>query len=84
MVGKYVLYEGKPCFVRKLNSNGVIDIVETISKMERRVKVDNENLQLIEKWGVNVFNINQEPSKVKNCQYDWIINMEVSDKRVLN
>lgn len=70
--------------MKKLLANRVVEIVETISKMERKVRIDNESLELLERQGVNVFNLNQEPQKVKNCQYDWIINMKVSDKRVLN
>ena len=70
--------------MKKLLANRVVEIVETISKMERKVKIDNESLELLERQGVNVFDLNQEPQKVKNCQYDWIINMKVGDKRVLN
>jgi len=58
-VGKYVLYQGKPAYVRSLSGNAYIDIVETISKRERKVHV--QNVSLIETHGVNVFKYDKEP-----------------------
>jgi len=81
-VGRYVLYQGKPAYVRSLNGNGYVDIVETISKRERKVHV--QNIDLLETHGVNVFKLDKELAIVKASRYDWILNLTVYDKRILN
>jgi hypothetical protein len=39
LVGRYVLYQGRPAYVRSLKANGMLDIIETISKIERKVTI---------------------------------------------
>ena len=41
-------------------------------------------LSLIQKSGVSVFSLSQEPAFVKNSSFDWVLNLQVKDKRVLN
>ena len=59
LVGKYVLYQGRPAYVKSLRGNKMVEIIETISKIERKVLVSN--LSLIEKFGVNVYQLDKEP-----------------------
>ena len=75
LVGRYVLYQGKPAYVRSLDGNETIDIVETISKRERKVHV--QNVSLLETHGVNVFKLDAEPSIVRASRYDWTIVLKV-------
>lgn len=56
LVGRYALYNSKPVFVRALHGNNTVEIVETISKSEK--KVDISKLNFLEQSGVNVFKLN--------------------------
>ena len=78
LVGRYALYNSKPVYVRALHGNNTVEIVETISKSEKTVDVSK--LKLLERSGVNVFKLNQEPQLIKNSSFDWIINLKVVDK----
>lgn len=82
LVGRYVLYQGRPCYVRSVRANGMLEIIETISKIERKVNI--QNISLIEKYGVNVFKLGFEPQMIQKSNYDWIIDLKVYDKRILN
>ena len=55
-MGRYALYKDKPVYVKALFDDGMVNIVETISKMD--YKVHFSTLQLIEKSGVNVYQLN--------------------------
>jgi hypothetical protein len=62
LVGRYVLYQGRPAYVRSIKANGMLDIIETISKIERKVSI--LNVSCIEKYGVNVYKSGNEPQIV--------------------
>ena len=59
LVGRYVLYQGRPAYVRCARANGMLEIIETISKIERKVTI--QNVSCIERYGVNVFKLGSEP-----------------------
>lgn len=82
LVGRYVLYQGRPAYVRCARANGMLEIIETISKIERKVTI--QNVSCIERYGVNVFKLGNEPQVVQKSKFDWIIDLKVSDKRILN
>jgi hypothetical protein len=46
LVGKYALYQNKVQYVRNIEGSGQVDVVENITKSER--KVDWRKLQTIE------------------------------------
>ena len=75
LVGRYVLYQGKPAYVRSLDGNETIDIVETISKRDRKAHV--QDVSLLETHGVNVFKLGAEPSIVRASRYDWTMVLKV-------
>ena len=37
LVGRYALYKNKTVYVRNLNGNGIVDVIETMSKMTHSV-----------------------------------------------
>jgi hypothetical protein len=39
---------------------------------------------MIENHGVNIFKLDKEPNFVQTGLYDWIIELKVNDKRILN
>mmetsp|Transcript_5079 Transcript_5079/g.7691 ORF Transcript_5079/g.7691 Transcript_5079/m.7691 type:complete len:154 (+) Transcript_5079:1740-2201(+) len=82
LVGRYVLYSSKVCYVKNLSADGGIELVEVISKKERRVTC--QAVDLIEDYGVSVFSFDREPELLKTSVFDWIIEMKVTDKRLLN
>ena len=75
LVGRYVLYQGKPAYVRSLDGNETIDIVETISKRDRKAHV--QDVSLLETHGVNVFKLGAEPSIVRASRYEWTMVLKV-------
>jgi hypothetical protein len=52
----------KVAFVKELHGNEMVDIIEIISKRERKMHV--QDLDLIETHGVNVFKLDNEPTLV--------------------
>jgi hypothetical protein len=46
--------------------------------------VSADSVRLIEKSGVNVFQLNQEPTLINHCDFDWVIEVMSKDKRLLN
>lgn len=72
--------------MRSVSADGLVEIIETVPKNERDRdrRVPLSQLELIERGGVNVFNLNDEPELVKLSHYDWIVNVTVADKRILN
>ena len=55
LVGRYVMYDQKVAYVKSLNSNGNMELIEVLSKKEHTVQYPDANLQLIERFGVNIF-----------------------------
>jgi hypothetical protein len=53
-----------------------------MSKMTHNVHYSD--LTLIEKSGVSVFKLNKEPEFISQSQFSWVIQMKVSDKKMLN
>lgn len=47
-------------------------------------RVHFSNLELIETSGVNVFQLDKEPEFMAHSQFNWIIQMKVTDKKMLN
>ena len=50
------MYKGKPVYIKNIQGNMNVEVVETISKMDHKVHVSN--LDLIERSGVNVYLLN--------------------------
>jgi hypothetical protein len=82
LIGRYVLFQGKVAYVKNLLGNGLIEIVEIVSKKDRTIHW--KNVTLIETHGVSVFKLDKEPLIVSKSRYDWIIDLKVSDKKMLN
>lgn len=82
LVGRYCLVNNRPAYVRGLTGGQVVDVIETFSKRER--KIDVKDISLLETSGVNVFKLDQEPDLIRQCQYEWILELKVKEKRMLN
>lgn len=82
LIGRYVMHEGKAAYVKSVGANGNVDLVEVLSKSIETVPY--QKVEMIEKFGVNVFDLNKEPQLVQRCAYDWILELDVTDKRLLN
>ena len=82
LVGRYAMHEGAVNFVKSLDPRGIADIVNITTKETRLVP--HTDLDFIEEAGVNVFPLIEEPKLLKNCKYEWILDMDVNDKRLVN
>jgi hypothetical protein len=57
------LYQQRVAYVKKLRGDGNLEIIETMTRSESRVSVDD--IALIEDHGVSVFVLGKEPEFLK-------------------
>jgi len=85
LIGRYVMYDNRAAMVTGLHfrkTRTFVDIIERLTLQEE--KVDLGQVKLLENTGVSIFNLKKEPYMVKYSEYDWIVDLEVEDKRILN
>lgn len=71
-----------PYYVRSVDNQGTLRVRNIFEKKDLNVHV--QDVRLIERSGVNVFELDKEPALVKNAEYDWIQTISTKDKRQLN
>lgn len=84
LVGRYVLYNQRTAYVKSVSQSSQIELVEMQSKKEKTLPFPSAAIRPIEQFGVSVFDLANEPALLSESSFEWVIDMEVSDKRVLN
>lgn len=69
LVGRYVIYQGRTCYVRSMTNHIKVKICDIFTKEDMVVQLDH--VKLIEKSGVNVFELGREPMIIQHCEFDW-------------
>jgi hypothetical protein len=82
LVGRYVLYQQRVAYVKKLRGDGTLEIIETMTRSEARVSIDD--VSLIEDHGVSVFILGKEPEFVRNSEFTFIVDLKSDDMTLLN
>lgn len=82
LIGKWVLYnKTKPCQVKALNKDMTLDL--TIQAKEFP-NIAMSKVTLIEKYGVNMYDLDNLPYVVKNSEHSWVIEFNTKNQRILN
>ena len=80
-----MLFNGKVAYVKEvLPEEGKYKLMHIQTKRERIVEYPSDSVKLIESYGVNIFDFEKEPSYLKTCMYDWVVDLTVSSPLLLN
>jgi hypothetical protein len=85
LIGRYCLIDKKkPYRVTSLNSNGTVNLKHVVNPNDILSNIALSKITLIEKSGVNIYDLKNLPSYVENSNYAWVIEFSSSNDRVIN
>lgn len=83
LVGRYVIYQKRVALLRAINRDYTID-VQNLSTGTVKSGVKMKNVKMIERNGVNIYNLASVPLAIQESQFAWTLEFKTKSRRLVN
>lgn len=82
-MGRYVIYQKRVALLRAINKDFTVD-VQNLSTGTVKSGVKMKNVKMIERSGVNIFNLGSVPKAIEASKFSWTLEFKTKSRRLVN